>query len=254
MDTRLLSSVLGIWVWAASLCRSQLAVANNIFQFTNQYFPKRAKWWPSVIREIKMMMALTPALQHRVYRPTWPVVFASDAEGANNTDHGGFGVVGTAVPLELAQQTTSSSARQGLTIAKMDGTLKCLHNPEKELKGFVPVTQVPRALIDGNREWRDIAQGRWAHNDHITLGEGRATLVLMERLAAMKETQNHVFASLCDNMPWCGATNKSRSPAFRVNRLLRRRTALMVAKDFIVTHPWIDTDHMPADEISRRKF
>jgi hypothetical protein len=253
VDTCILRSVLGIWVWASSLCRCELAIAGTIFQFVNNYYPYRATWWPVVIREMEILIALVPALRHQLFRPTWPVVFATDAEGANNQDCGGFGVVATATTLDVAMDTITSSKRAGFTVAKMDGSLNALKNPEKELKACVPVTQVPRSVLAADRQWVDIVGGRWKHNDHITLGEGRGTLVLLERLASMKTSQGHIFSSLCDNMPWCGATNKGRSPAFRVNRLLRRRAAIMIAKDFVVIHPWTDTHSMPADELSRRK-
>ena len=186
--------------------------------------------------------------------PLCPLLVASDAMGANDLDHGGWGIAAAIPPEGALERLFQKGVRPGHTVCNLDGDMARLRHPDRRLNLNAVFSKVLADLLIGNLEWTNLAMGRWAYADHITLGEGRATLVLMERLAAMKETQNNVCASLCDNMPWCGATNKSRSPAFRVNRLLRRRTALMVAKDFIVTHPWIDTDHMPADEISRRKF
>ena len=39
------------------------------------------------------MAALVPALGLKTYRPTCDMIFASDAESANELDHGGFGIV-----------------------------------------------------------------------------------------------------------------------------------------------------------------
>jgi len=87
--------------------------------------------------------------------------------------------------------------------------------------------------------------------EHVTLGEGRASLALLERLAAHPDA--HGFLTICleDNEAWSGAVAKGRSPAFAVNQLLRRRTALCLATGIEFIQPWIDTARQPADSLSR---
>ena len=253
VDTALLKSVLGIWIWAASLCRNQLAIPANIFQFIQRHFPRRASWWAVARKEWRWMMAMIPALEHRVHRKLWPVVFATDAEGANNADHGGFGVVGAAFNEETVLDTLKTSARPSFTVARLDGSIGHLHDPLKELKGRTPVSRVPREVLDPGVNWIPLASGRWKHKDHITLGEGRGTLVLLEKLAMEVDARGKIMVSLCDNFPWCGSSNKGRSPAPHLNYLLRKKTALEIATDLRIIHPWTDTKQMPADFLSRLK-
>jgi len=253
VDTALLKSVVGIWIWAASLARNQLAIPENVFQFLQCHFPRRAKWWNTAKKELRWMASMVPALEHRLHRETWPVVFATDAEGVNGSDAGGFGVVAAPFEIDTVMKTIMVSARPAFTVAKLDGSIGHLKDPVKELKGRIPVSRVPREVLDPSIHWEPLAAGRWKHGDHITLGEGRGTIVLLKKIAMAARSQHRIFASLCDNFPWVGATNKGRSPAHQVNQLLRRRTALETSRDMKVIHPWTDTKQMPADFLSRLK-
>ena len=199
------------------------------------------------------MSALTPALRHRASRPNWEVIFAADAEGANAEDNGGFGVVMTPIEQTLWEKTLAAGCRPGFTVAKLDGSTAHLRDARKELEARIPVSRVPHEVLSTKRFWAPIAQGRWRHREHITLGEGRATLVLLQRLAAMPEAHGHRHLDLCDNLPWSAATAKGRSPAYALNRLLQKRAALQISSDLQLIHPWVDTHRMPADDISRQK-
>ena len=57
----------------------------------------------SVCREVVLMRDLVPVLRHRMNKPAAPLLFATDAEGANNDDYGGFGVVAAPVSAALAE-------------------------------------------------------------------------------------------------------------------------------------------------------
>ena len=57
--------------------------------------------------------------------------------------------------------------------------------------------------------------------------------------------------SLEDNAPVSGAWAKGRSSSVGLNFLLRRRTALALAADLHQYLPWVQTEHMPADWLSR---
>jgi len=252
VDTKLLRSVLGMWVWAATVRRELLSITSAVYKFIDTFWPARVPWWPSAREEVLHMAALTPFLVQKLFRPTPPILFATDAEGANEDDFGGFGVVGSAVQPNLLREVFEAGVRPGVTIAKMDGSLTHILNSDKEVKARIPITRVPREVLDEARQkWIPIAAGRWKHNDHITLGEGRGAMVLMQRLANAALAHGKRFASLGDNMPWCGMSSKGRSPAFRLNRLLRKRGALTIAADISLTHPWVDTLRMPADWLSR---
>lgn len=58
-------------------------------------------------------------------------------------------------------------------------------------------------------------------------------------------------ASLQDNQSLSGAHSKGRSTAWALNRVLRRKTALLTACDIRMLLPWIQTSHQVADGLSR---
>ena len=55
--------------------------------------------------------------------------------------------------------------------------------PDKSLTPTVPFTLLPQSFFDPKR-WRLVERGRWRYGDHITLGESRTVLKLLERWLA----------------------------------------------------------------------
>ncbi len=251
VDTSLLSSTVGVWIWAASLNRAQLAVPSAIFKFIDMFFPRRVAWWESARKEIRLMAALVPALVHHLALPTEPLLFASDAEGPNQDDFGGYGIVATDIDTPLLRHCFEVGWRTGSTIAKLDGSIKQVQNPLKEMAARIPVSKIPKSLVEPSKRWGALWRGRWKTSRHITLGEGEATNILLQHLIDRPQAHGHRFLSLCDNMPWCAACTKGRSPTFRLNLLLRRRAAMLIAANIQLQHPWMDTARMPADSLSR---
>jgi len=163
-------------------------------------------------------------------------------------------VVGAKVDPLLAERLHAAGVRPGYTVARLNGDTSHLRNSDRELRNRIPVSLVPREVLEpGSMTWEPIAWGRWWLEDHITLGEGRAALALLERLAASPAAHGHEIDCLEDNEPWSAASAKGRSPSVALNFLLRKRTALSCAARIMLSHPWVDTKHQPADELSRLK-
>ena len=146
VDTVLLRTTVGIWIWAVSLCREQLCVASSVFKLIQDYWPRRAPLWPSVKREIIVMASLTPALVFRLHRDTPEIIFATDAEGSNSDDYGGFGVVGKFVDQDTVRASVLAGDRPGMTVAKMDGSVNHMFRADKEVSARIPITRIPRNL------------------------------------------------------------------------------------------------------------
>ena len=200
-------------------------------------------------RELRCMAAVVPLFKTRPGLPVSPVLFASDAEGANEEDHGGWGVVMAWAGKALVSRLVEEDIRPGRTIARLDGSVQNLVNRAKEYEAKVSVSRVPRDI--DNLDWQVLNHGRWRYPDHIMLGEGRATLYLLEVLASIPGAHAHLVPCLEDNEPWSSAGTKGRSPAGPVNYLLRRRAALQGAALLELPLPWIDTKRQPADTASR---
>ena len=252
VDTSLLRSLVGVWIWAASLNRVHLSIPSTVFKFIDNFFSHRVPWWASARKEIKLMAYTVASLVHHLALPSPSLIFATDAEGANHLDCGGWGIVATHADRPLLEKCFAAGNQTGCTIARLDGSFKHLKDPLKEMAARIPISKIPKDLMADPKRWAALWHGRWKHSEHITLGEGRTTNILLEHLVSLPEAHSHRIMSLCDNMPWCMATTKGRSPTYRLNVLLRRRSALLLASGIQMPHPWMDTARMPADSFSRR--
>ena len=121
-----------------------------------------------------------------------------------------------------------------------------------KVRAVVPFSRIPLPSIEALR-WEEVAWGRWLHKDHITLGEGRATLKLLHIVASFAEAHDHILLSLEDNLALQGSWSKGRSPSGPLNFILRRRAATCIAARITMLLPWVQSPAMPADELSRRQ-
>ena len=65
-----------------------------------------------------MMKQMIPFLTARLNRQMAPYVFATDAEGVNETDLGGYGVVGARVPTAVSEEALLAGPAAGRTMTK----------------------------------------------------------------------------------------------------------------------------------------
>ena len=249
VDIELLRSVVGIWIWGCLLARHWLSLPGIIFEFMEVHKKRRARWWPSARKELTAMYRVVPYFKLDLTMKISPWVFAADAEGANNTDNGGWGIVSSYAGETLAEQIWAEDVQSGRTVARLDGDISRLARREREFEATVRVSKVPRAA--DALQWAPVLRGRWKEADHIMLGEGRTTNELLKILTSHSSSRRHIFACLEDNEPWAAATAKGRSCARGVNFLLRRRSALLAAGELQQLLPWIDTRRQPADSLSR---
>ena len=200
------------------------------------------------------MRQVIPFMTAEIGLPACPLMFATDKEGSNTQDAGCFGIVGAKSEPSTVMRVLTKGTRPGYTVARLDGRIDHLKNMKKELQCRIPISRVPRDVLQGSDlHWKVLAKGRWRFHDHVMLGEGRATLELLERLAGRRGAHAHRVVSLEDNTGWSAATAKGRSPAGSINYLLRKRTALQRATRISLHLPWVDTKSQPADESSRTR-
>lgn len=122
--------------------------------------------------------------------------------------------------------------------------------PHRSLQPTVPFSLLPDEFFDRER-WTPVERGRWRYGDHITLGESRTVLRLLNRVSAWPALQGHVVFSLQDNMPTACSMTKGRSPSFPLNRLLRKKAAVCLAARLRAFLPWVESARQPADDLSR---
>ena len=245
-------SLIGVWIHGALLRRDLLSIPYHVFKFVEEFQGQVRPLWASVRAELLLMSNLICFMEAAVGRPAATTIFASDAQGAGDcspSDCGGFGIVAKEIPHELLLQAWRGGFRPGLSVARLDGTMGAKWAPHKVARPSVPFTRLPAAVLGGH--WEVVAKGRWHSRDHITLGEGRAHVRILQALAAVGAAHGHRILALEDNTAVAASMAKGRSPAEPLNFLCRRRAALCLASEITAAAPWVQTSVMPADEASR---
>ena len=118
--------------------------------------------------------------------------------GANLDDCGGFGIVARRVSREMVERIFCEGAALGRSVVKLDGSSAGWKYPQRRSAATIPFTLLPGTLFEES-EWLPISAGRWRFADHITLGEGRAALMVLELLASEVLAHNHLVFSFEDN-------------------------------------------------------
>lgn len=249
VSVEVLRSLLGMWIFGSLLKRELLSIPHAVFRFIEAHEGLVVPWWHSARLEVRAMAHSTCLMSVHVGAPIQPWLFATDAMGANEIDWGGFGMAVTQVDEAEITALLRQGEAVGRAIARSDGTGGARY-PEKPLKPTVPFTLLPQALLEQSR-WKPVCRGRWRFGDHITLGESRAVVKLLNRIGAWPALQGRVIFSLQDNMPTACSMSKGRSPSFPLNRLLRKKAAICLAARLRAFLPWVESAKQPADDLSR---
>ena len=197
------------------------------------------------------MMRSVMGLYADVGAPFFPVTFATDAEGSNDFDDGGYGIVASLLPTTVQERMWEAGLRPGKALLRDGHIEKVVARGATSLQPHAPVSAVPADALSDEICWLPVEAGRWTFDDHITLGEARAVNMLLERLAWVPAAARTKVLSLEDNMVAAWAYAKGRSSAGGLNYLLRKRAALTAATDTRIHLPWVDTERQPADKLSR---
>jgi hypothetical protein len=138
------------------------------------------------------------------------------------------------------------------TVANLDGDSSMLRCPEKRIEANKPKCLLPRDVFESHA-WIALGAGRWRSSDHITLGEARAVVKLLDGVILSKAGFRIPMCSLQDNQPVSGASHKGRSPSPSLNYVLRRKASRTLAFAIRLVLPWVETTLQPADWLSRAR-
>jgi hypothetical protein len=100
--------------------------------------------------------------------------------------------------------------------------------------------------------WRDTLSFRWKQESHINELEGQALVAHVRRLLREQEVTHVRVMVVVDSQVLFYAVGKGRSPAKRINRLLKRLMALQLMADLYVFPIWTLSAWNHADLPSRR--
>eukprot|EP00438_Fugacium_kawagutii_P007847 Skav210112 [mRNA] locus=scaffold2194:65749:67815:+ [translate_table: standard] len=244
-----LRSLLGMWIFGALLKRELLSIPHAVFRFIEEHEDEVTEWWPSARNEVRAMAHSVSLMSVHVGAPIQPWLFATDAMGANDIDAGGYGIAMTEITDSEVDALLRHGEMPGKSVARLSD-YEGVKRPERPLLATVPFTMLPDELFESQR-WIEVERGRWRFEDHITLGESRSVLKLLQRIAAWPSLHGRVYFSLQDNMPTACSMAKGRSPSFPLNRVLRRKAAVCLAARLRTILPWVESAKQPADVYSR---
>ena len=244
-----LRSLVGMWIFGSLLRRELLSIPHALFHFMEENDEATVKWWFSARDEVRAMARMTSLMICDLGSPILPILFGTDAMGENNIDYGGYGIVATELGHEEKKVLLKLGELPGRSIARLDGC-QGTRFPDRPLKPTVPFTRLPDEFFRPDR-WKAVQRGRWRYGDHITIGESRTVVKLLERLASWPSIHGCAVFSIQDNQPTACAMAKGRSPSFALNRVLRQRAALCLSSGLKLYLPWAESAKQPADELSR---
>ena len=255
--TDILHTLVGVWIWAALLRRDALSIPQHIFRFLEQFPKQRVAWWKSARRECRAMGAVVPMLFADVGAPLQPLMWATDAQGADSEhidgDLGGYGIVVSDISEELAVECFKDGASPAYSLVRMDGSFRGSKFPHRPLERRLPLTRLPNEIFEPKRHWAEVDHGRWKWKDHITLGEMRTVVKLVAGIASIPSLHRTKCMSMQDNLATSCAMTKGRSATHGMNHLARRKAAHTMGAGITLLLPWVQSNKQAADELSRRK-
>ena len=229
---RQMEELLGEWTWPIMVRRPLLAVFSAVYVFSRKAGPSCLQLWPSVRRELRMIVALVPLLY------SVPSATFSDRAVASDASTTGLGVCATKLNPKLAAKVSIRFAAV-LKDAESDTTDSCA--AEKGLKSLV--ASVP---------WYDIVATPVQFEEHINVLELRALVLALRWYLSLWRPPDPVrLLSVVDSSVAYFAVNKGRSSSAPILRVLRSLSALLLAGGVFLRCGWVPSHLNPADAPSR---
>ena len=111
--------------------------------------------------DVHDMATLVPFMKAEVGSPLAPVLFAPDAQGAGEGDHGGWGVVAKDIDAATAEECLLVGLRPGLSVTKLSGMFHGPKRPDLQMRRATPFTKLPAAVLESDG-WQPVCHGTLA--------------------------------------------------------------------------------------------
>lgn len=245
LSSGVLSHVLGRWTWVMMLCRPTLAVFQHVYRFVQVAKGKRFHVWPSVRRELRMILSLLPLLTASLDRHHFQRVLASDASSL------AAGVVSTSL------DDVQHDSLWMLCSSKHHGSLQPLAH-SRLVADLPPPLQQLHALYSTHYErvmhssWKVIVSSAWRDtSEHINVLELRAALLALHHAVSYPSSHSSRVYLLLDSTVAYFSLWKGRSSSPQLLLVLRKISALLLAGDLSLLLGWLPSAVNPADAPSR---
>ena len=247
-----LAHLIGRWTWCMLLRRPSLSALQHCYRYIEVADRRRFTLWPSVRRELWMLIGLLPLLHARLDVPTFKHAVATDASEL------GAGVV--------CSQVTPAMDRLiwQLCSSRAHATMQTLVNAAVNRDECIDEVSSPvlhRALQHyssfysavASARWSTIVSSAWHSPEHINALELRAVLLSLHWLLSYPSAHSSRVYLLVDSTVALFGLWKGRSSSPRLLVILRKISALLLASGMTLLTGWLPSAVNPADEPSRLK-
>jgi len=223
----------GQFTHAFLLHRPALSIFSAVYAFGRKLGHRRARLWPSVLREFRSALALLPLVRSDLSRPTSPVLIQTDA-----SDHGGGVVYTTSVPTSSLQ----AESKRPRGSERADGwTVEKAHAPLFEASAAPEDYRVAVRERFGSR----------ASRQHINAKELHMVVTAVRWAARAPRTRGCRLVLQTDSAVAVGIVRKGRSSKPGLLRHARRLAAFTLAERLELVPRWTPTSRNMADAPSR---
>jgi hypothetical protein len=240
----LLAHLVGRWTWVMLLRRPSLSVLQHVYRYSEVARGQPFTLWPSVRRELGMMIGLLPLLHARLDAGIFRHAIASDASSE------GGGVVATEVTPQL------HSDLWPLCSARHHAVQQTIQNAER-VRSHRSVDSSSAGLFSvyysavAAAPWRTIISKPWSGEEHINTLELRAALLAVHWCLSYPSALSSRVYLLLDSTVAFFALWKGRSSSPKMITVLRKINALLLAGGLTLLPGWLPSELNPADGPSR---
>jgi hypothetical protein len=255
-----MAHLVGRWTWCMLLRRPALSLMQRVYRFIELAGRRRFQLWPSVRKELWLMLGIAPLLRASLAAEEHHRVVASDASQL------AAGVVSAALTPDLHRHMGT------LCASRMHAVMQPLlgHDDLPEQSHAVPpardcaasaeqaasVALVRRAyatfysLVTRTR-WSPVLSSTWRVAEHINALELRAVALALHWLLSFPSTLGRRVFLLVDSTVALFSLLKGRSSAPSTLFVLRKIGALLLASSMSLLAGWVPSAVNPADAASR---
>lgn len=269
-----MAHLIGRWTWCMLLRRPSLSLMQRVYRFIELAGRRRFQLWPSVRRELWLMLGIAPLLCARLDSPVHHRVVASDASQL------AAGVVSAAVTPELHRYMGEMcSSRMHAVVqpllashVEQDHTLAVVSQPRDKAAAVCPAgvklsaglaapsmsaAEAVRRAYDRfyslvrSVRWSPVLSTPWRVAEHINTLELRAVALALHWLLSYPSTLGRRIFLLVDSTVALFSLLKGRSSAPSLMFVLRKIGALLLASSISLLAGWVPSAVNPADAPSR---
>ena len=240
---RVMASLIGRWVWACLVRRPVLSVMSSVFRFAELAGHRVFYLWPTVQRELRVLVALAPLLFADLSLRYWSRVLASDASSD------GLGVVASVVSHEDAV-AASADLRSQLSVLLRSRAPPSASAPIELSEECEPLAvELPAPLA--SCRWSTVISSPWRRPEHINSLELRAASAALRWSLSHPDALRVKLLLLVDSQVVHFALLKGRSSSPLLLRRLRAVSSLLLASGVVCDTGWVPSALNPADGPSR---